>query len=128
MSPSRLACVSPIWSSHIRDLATSSKMSSAELADTRSRNLVPGFVSEEFEADAQEGTSNFFSQDALRVKSYVPILLIQRPGSQEPAHKRLGKLFQSFLCIILSNIRPTETCYRYYKMESFHQRLLSIGI
>lgn len=132
MSLSSLASVSPIWSSHVRDLATSSKMSSAELADTRSHNLIPGFVLEEFEADAKEGTSNFCCQDALRVKSYVPILLIQRPGSQEPARKRLGKLFRSFLfiitAIILSNIRPTETCYRYYKMESLHQRWLSFGM
>lgn len=28
------------------------------------------------------------------------------------------------IVIILSSIRPTETCYRYYKMESFHQRSL----
>jgi hypothetical protein len=92
-------------------------MSSAELADTRSRNLVPGFVVEEFEADAEEGTSSFCCQDALQVKSYVPVLLIQQPGSQEPARKRLGKLLRSFLfiitAIILSNIRPTESCYTY---------------
>jgi hypothetical protein len=68
-------------------------MSSAELAGIRSRNLVPGFVLEEFESDGGEGSSNFCSQDAMQVKSCVPVLLIQRPGSQEPAHKRLGKLF-----------------------------------
>jgi hypothetical protein len=84
-------------------------MSSAELADTRSRNLVPGFVSEEFEADAEEGTSNFCHRDTLRVKSYVPVLLIQRPGSQEPACKRLGKLFWSFLFIITVITFPSKT-------------------
>jgi hypothetical protein len=76
-------------------------MSSGELADIRSRNLVPGFVSEEFESDAEEGSSNFCSQVAPQVKSRVPILLIQRPGSQEPERKRLGKLFLRFLFIII---------------------------
>jgi hypothetical protein len=97
MSLSSLACVSPIWSSHARDLATSSKISTAELADVRSRNLVPGFVSEEFESAGVEGSSNFCSE----VKSCVPVLLIQRPGSQESARKRLGKLFWWFLFIII---------------------------
>jgi hypothetical protein len=80
-SLSSLASVSPIWSSHVRDLATNSKMSSAELADIRSRNLVPGFMLEEFERDASQ------------VKSCVPILLIQQPGSRDPTQKRLGKTF-----------------------------------
>jgi hypothetical protein len=91
-SVSSLACVSAIWSSYARDLATSSKMSSAELADIRSRNIVPGFVMEEFEFGVGEGSSNVSFHDASHIKSCVPILLIQRPGSQDAAQKRLGKL------------------------------------
>jgi hypothetical protein len=68
-------------------------MSSAEMAGIRSRNLVPGFVLEEFEVGVGEGASNMSSHDSLQVKSSVPILLIQRPGSQDPVQKRLGKLF-----------------------------------
>jgi hypothetical protein len=92
-SLSSLASVSPIWSSHVRDLATSSKMSSAELADVRSRNLVPGFMLEEFEHSFGQYSSNVYPHDTSLMKSCVPILLIQRPGSQDPAHKRLGKQF-----------------------------------
>jgi hypothetical protein len=92
-SLSSLACVSPIWSSHLRDLATSSMVSSAKMADIRSRNLVPGFVLEEFGVGVGEGSSSMSSHDSSQVKSCVPILLIQQPGSQDPVQKRLGKLF-----------------------------------
>jgi hypothetical protein len=68
-------------------------MSSAELADIRSHNLVPGFNLEEFEHSAGQGSSNIYSHDTSRVKSCVPVLLIQRPGSRDPAQKRLGKTF-----------------------------------
>jgi hypothetical protein len=67
--------------------------SSAEMAAIRSRNLVPGFVLEEFEVGAGEGSSNISSHNPSQDKSCVPILLIQRPGSQDPIQKRLGKLF-----------------------------------
>jgi len=89
-SLSSLASVSPIWSSRVRDLATSSKMSSAELADIRSQNLVPGFMSEEFEHIVGQCSSDV-SHDMSQLKSCIPILLIQRPGSQDPVQKRIGK-------------------------------------
>ena len=89
-SLSSLASVSPIWSSHVRDIATSSKMSSAELADVRSHNLVPGFMSEDFEHSVGQCSSNV-AHDTSRLKSCIPILLIQRPGSQDPMQKRIGK-------------------------------------
>jgi len=87
-----VASVSPIWSSRVRDLATSSKMSSAELADIRSRNLVPGFMSEEFEQGVGQCSSDV-SNDMSQLKSCIPILLIQQPGSQDPMQKRIGKAF-----------------------------------
>lgn len=66
-------------------------MSLAEMADIRSRNLVPGFVLEEFEASVGEDSSNISCHNSSH--SCVPILLIQRPGSQDPVQKRLGKSF-----------------------------------
>ena len=117
-SLSSLASVSPIWSSHVRDLATSSKMSSAELADIRSRNLVPGFMSEEFEHSIGQSSSNV-SHDMSQLKSCIPILLIQRPGSQDPAQKRIGKTFLWIWFIIHSSIGSVKSCYGYYKTEWF---------
>ncbi|XP_069702089.1 ribonucleases P/MRP protein subunit POP1 isoform X2 [Periplaneta americana] len=87
---SPLASVSPIWSSQIRDSATSSKLSTAELAEIRSHNLVPGFISEEFDSEIDDEASLNYSHRRLKVKSCVPILLIQRPGIQNPSEKRLG--------------------------------------
>ena len=113
-----LASVSPIWSSHVRDLATSSKMSSAELADIRSRNLVPGFMLEEFEHGVGQCSSDV-SNDMSQLKSCIPILLIQQPGSQDPMQKRIGKAFLWIWFIILSSIGPVKTCYGYYKTEWF---------
>lgn len=115
-SLSSLASVSPIWSSHVRDLATCSKMSSAELADIRSQNLVPGFMSEEFEHGVGQCSLNV-SHDMSQLKSCIPILLIQRPGSQEPMQKRIGKAFLSIWSIILSSMGSVKTCYGYYKTE-----------
>lgn len=117
-SLSSLASVSPIWSSHIRDVATSSKMSSAELADIRSQNLVPGFMSEEFEHSVGQCSSNV-SHDTSQLRSCIPILLIQRPGSQDPVRKRIGKTFLWIWFIILSSIGPVKTCYGYYKADWF---------
>jgi hypothetical protein len=102
------ASVSPIWSSHVRDITTSSKMSSAELADIRSRNLVPGFISEEFEKSVRQCRSDV-SRDMSRLKSFIPILLIQRPGSQDPVQKRIGKVFLWIWFIILYSIGPVTT-------------------
>lgn len=69
-----IAAQSPIWSKELRDEITRNMMPTGELCKLRSKNqLVPGVVSK-FESDLQP----------------VPILLIQRPGSQAPEQKRLG--------------------------------------
>ncbi|PSN54054.1 hypothetical protein C0J52_03083 [Blattella germanica] len=87
---SPLACISPLWSSEVRDQATQSKLSTGELAELRSQNLVPGFMLEELGFDMDDEDSNVITNKTARMKSFIPILLIQRPGSKNAAHKRLG--------------------------------------
>lgn len=66
--------ISGIWDKELRDAVTKNMMTTGELCKLRSDNqLVPGIASS-FEKDLQP----------------VPILLIQRPGSQTPEQKRLG--------------------------------------
>ena len=68
------AAISGIWDKELRDGVTRNMMTTGELCKLRSDNqLVPG-VASSFEKDLQP----------------VPILLIQRPGSQTPEQKRLG--------------------------------------
>jgi ribonuclease P/MRP protein subunit POP1 len=69
-----IAASSGIWSKEIRDEVTKNMMPSGELCKLRNKNqLVPGIASS-FEKDLQP----------------IPLLLIQRPGSQSPELKRLG--------------------------------------
>lgn len=69
-----IASYSPIWKKDLRDEVTKDMMSTSELCKLRNKNqLVPG-VASSFEKDLQP----------------VPLLLIQRPGSQNPQQKRLG--------------------------------------
>lgn len=69
-----IAAFSGIWSKELRDEVTKDMMSTGELCKLRNKNqLVPGIASS-FEKDLQP----------------VPILLVQRAGSQSPEFKRLG--------------------------------------
>lgn len=69
-----VAAHSAIWEKTLRDEVTRNMMTTGELCELRNKNqLVPG-VASSFEKDLQP----------------VPILLIQRPGSQSPTLKRLG--------------------------------------
>lgn len=69
-----LAASSMIWDKDLRDEVTKSMMTTGELCKMRSKNqLVPGMPSA-FEKDLQP----------------VPLLLVQRPGSQSSEIKRLG--------------------------------------
>lgn len=69
-----IASTSPIWNKELRDDVTKNMMTTSELCQLRNKNqLVPG-VASSFESDLQS----------------VPLLLVQRPGSQSPQSKRLG--------------------------------------
>lgn len=79
--------LSPIWNSNLRLQCSSSKLTSKELFKLRKeRYFVPGFHKHEMDAAL---TMNIDKSCSL-VPSYLPILLIQRPGSQDPILKRLG--------------------------------------
>ncbi|XP_066991529.2 ribonucleases P/MRP protein subunit POP1 [Anabrus simplex] len=86
--PSTSACHSPIWNVEVRNKVTRSKIPNAQLNRERSKNLVPGFMKEEFVGG--DGMSICPSSPDTLQPARVPILLIQRPGSQDPEFKRLG--------------------------------------
>uniref|UniRef100_A0A170YPI6 Ribonucleases p mrp protein subunit pop1 n=1 Tax=Triatoma infestans TaxID=30076 RepID=A0A170YPI6_TRIIF len=68
---------SPLWSYTVRDSVTKKKLSMEQLNRMRSEKLVPGLEVESLEDNVAEDTP------------CLPIMLIQRPGSQESS-KRLG--------------------------------------
>lgn len=69
-----VAAQSCIWNKTVRDEVTKAMMTTGELCQLRNKNqLVPG-VAASFEKDLQP----------------LPLLLVQRPGSNSPEHKRLG--------------------------------------
>ncbi|XP_034249599.1 ribonucleases P/MRP protein subunit POP1 [Thrips palmi] len=81
---------SRIWSSHVRDTTTQSKLSTAELNKLRSKSLVPGLLRISDENEESIGNANISTSLATSVKTEIPLILIQRPGSKNPMEKRLG--------------------------------------
>lgn len=78
------------WSSNVRDTATQSKLSTAELNKLRSKYLVPGLLRTSGENHALVENVNSSSSLETSVKAEIPLMLIQRPGSKNPLTKRLG--------------------------------------
>ena len=74
---------SPIWSSNIRDEVTLNKIPTPKVNEMRSDKLVPGFTFEK-----SDGSDIDFPA--------VPVLLLQRPGSQQMG-KRLGEYFKALI-------------------------------
>lgn len=68
--PLNLTCYSPLWEHEWRDKITLRKLTVAEINNIRSKRLVPGIKDDEVRA---LGTTNV---------SYLPVILIQNPGSQ----------------------------------------------
>lgn len=80
---------SPLWSASTRDDVTKGKLSSAEINALRSKFLVSGVLKLNEDVDAcVEATAG--SSLETSVNSKIPLLLVQRPGSQDPLTKRLG--------------------------------------
>ncbi|KAK3913842.1 Ribonucleases P/MRP protein subunit POP1 [Frankliniella fusca] len=79
--------VSPIWSPKIRDTVTKSKLSTSELNALRSKLLVPGLLRT---AENKDRETDSRCRLEASVASKIPIMLVQRPGSQDPSTKRLG--------------------------------------
>ncbi|XP_046383506.1 ribonucleases P/MRP protein subunit POP1 [Ischnura elegans] len=73
--------LSPMWDPQIRDTVSSSKPSDAQMNKIRSQNLVPGMT----EATDDSSISASDGDEPPR----LPILLVQRPGSQDTS-RRLG--------------------------------------
>lgn len=80
---------SPLWSPNVRDEVTHSKLSTAELNALRAKLLVPGLLRT---TEMHNGSKDIMMKSQLEhsVKARVPVILIQRPGSQDPSTKRLG--------------------------------------
>lgn len=78
---------SPLWTAAVRDAVTFSKPSAADIARIRSCNIIP--MNEAEEQDIGHTSTSVSSMESP-VWQKVPILLLQRPGSQNGATKRLG--------------------------------------
>lgn len=81
--------VSPLWFSDIRDSVTKSKLSTSELNKLRSKLLVPGLLRTSENNESKDDTVSRSRLEAS-VSSKIPMMLVQRPGSQDPLTKRLG--------------------------------------
>ncbi|KAK7872217.1 hypothetical protein R5R35_001774 [Gryllus longicercus] len=79
--------ISPIWSSEVRMATCTSKLSQSEWEKHRAQKvLVPGISEGEINCAK---TLNLEKSNGFE-PSCIPILLVQRPGSQDSQQKRLG--------------------------------------
>ncbi|XP_049958861.1 ribonucleases P/MRP protein subunit POP1 [Schistocerca serialis cubense] len=79
--------VSPLWTAAVRDAVTTSKPSATDIAHNRSYNVIPLQAADEH--DTGDTSASLSSMEGPTWQK-VPILLLQRPGSQNGAKKRLG--------------------------------------
>lgn len=74
--PRTLSEGNPIWECTWRDKSTMNKLSTAELNNLRSQSLVPGL------------SNNEVARCGATKVSYLPVMLVQRPGVQSSDKKR----------------------------------------
>ena len=83
-------CDSPLWVAEVRDSVTREFISSATLSSMRSKKIVPGLESEQSEISGNIPC--------------LPVILLQRPGSQSN-DKRLGVyVFMSIILYLLRHL------------------------